>query len=78
MYLLFFKVATRMMPHVSLGSEALSAVLWTWKRPRILMDSDVNLEVLFLTEGLSATRIRTPAGLCAIVDVHVSRQTSLT
>ena len=78
MYLLIFKVATLMVPHVSLSSEALSAILRTWKGPRIIMDSEVNLEVLFFTEGLTAPRKRTLEGLCSIMDMHVSLKTNLT
>ena len=53
-YLLLSKVATLVVPHVSLGAEALSTVLWARKRPFIFVNSNVNLQVLLLTEGLVA------------------------
>ena len=39
------KVATLVVTHIPLCLEALTTALWTWVRPLVLVDIDVNLEV---------------------------------
>ena len=70
-HLLIPKVATLVVKHITLCSEALTATLWTRVRPPILMDPHVNLEVLLLTEGFIAGWKRTLEWLCPIMDMHV-------
>ena len=56
--------------HVPLRVEALPAVLtreWTI----ITVDSGMNLQILFLTEGFPAVGMRALIRLCAHVHVHV-------
>ena len=66
------KVATLVVKHISLSSEALTTTLWTRKGPLVLVDSIVNLEVLFLTKGLITAREWTLEGLCPIMEMHVA------
>ena len=77
MYLLVPKVATLMITHVPLRSEALTTVLWARIGPVILVDSVVDLEVLLLTEGLAAGRKGTLIGLCPIMNMHVGLKANL-
>ena len=71
-------MATLVVTHVSLRPEALTATLWTRIGPFILVDSEMYLEVLLLTEGLVAVWIRTLEGLRPIVNMHVGLKTNLT
>ena len=68
---LISKVATLMVTHVPLCSEALTAALWTRIGTLFLVNSDVNLEVLLLTESLTTALKRTLEWLCPIMDMHV-------
>jgi hypothetical protein len=63
-YLLLTVVAALVVAHVSFGAKAFAAALGAGERPFIPVDSDVNLKVLLLTEGL-----RTGS-----MEVHVSAQ----
>ena len=77
MHLLIPKVATLVIKHVPLRSEALTATLRTRIVPSLLVDSEVNLEVLLLTEGLITARKRTLEWLRPIMDMHVGLETYL-
>ena len=76
-HLLIPKVATLVVKHITLCSEALIATLWTRVRPPILMDPHVNLEVLLLTESLITARKRTLVRLRPVMNVHVSLKANL-
>ena len=76
--LLVPKVTALVIKHVPLRPEALTAILWARIGPFILVDSDVDLEVLLLTEGLVATREWTLKGLRPIMNMHVGLKTNLT
>ena len=65
------KVATLVVTHIPLCSKALTTPLWTWVGPLVLVDYDVNLEVLLLTEGFATAREWTLERLCTIMDMHV-------
>ena len=66
-----------MVPHVSFGAEALSTVLWAGKRPFIFVNSNVNLQVLLLTEGLVAPWKWALERLSPVMQVHVGIQPDL-
>ena len=78
MYLLVPKVASLVITHVPLRSEALTTILRTRIRQLVLMDSLVNLEVIFLAEGLAAGRKGTLVRLCPIMNMHVGLKANLT
>ena len=65
------KVATLVVTHIPFCSESLTTPLWTWVGPLVLVDYDVNLEVLLLTEGFATAREWTLERLCTIMDMHV-------
>ena len=71
------KVATLVVKHIPSCPEALTAALWTRKGPLVLVDSDVNLEVLLLTEGFITAGKRTLERLCPIMDVHVGSKANV-
>ena len=71
------KVATLVVKHIPSCLESLTAALWTRIGPLVLVDSDVNLEVLLLTECLITSGKRTVEWLCPIMDVHVSLEANL-
>ena len=71
-------MATLVVTHVSLRPEALAATLWTRIGPFILVDPEMYLEVLLLTEGLVAVWIGTLEGLSPIVNMQVGLKTNLT
>ena len=77
-YLLVSKVASFVVTHVSLCPEALTAALWTRIGPLILVNPDMDLEVLLLTEGLVAVWIWTLEGLCPVMNVHMGLKANLT
>ena len=72
------KVATLVVTHIPLCLEALTTALWTWVRPLVFVDIDVNLEVLLLTEDFTTAREWTLERLCPIMDVHVGLKSCLT
>ena len=78
MHLLVPEVATLVVTHVPLRPETLTAILWTRIGSLVLVDSDMNLEVLLLTEGLITAWKRTLERLSPIMDMHVGLQTYLT
>jgi len=51
-YLLLTVVAALVVTHVAFGAETLAAALGAGERSFILVDSDVDLQVLLLAEGL--------------------------
>lgn len=63
-------------PHITLGAEAFAAVLRASEGSLILVDSDVNIEVLFLAECLIAPREITLERLRSVVQVHVGVETN--
>ena len=64
-------MATLVVKHIPSCPEALTAALWTRVGPPVLMNSDVNLEVLLLTEGFITAGKRTLERLCPIMFMHV-------
>ena len=67
-----------MVTHVSLRPEALTTILRARIGPFVLVNPDVDLEILFLTEGLAAVWIGALKGLCPIMNVHVGLKANLT
>ena len=51
-YLLLTVVAALVVTHVAFGAETFAAALGAGERSFILVDSDVDLQVLLLAEGL--------------------------
>ena len=63
-----------MVPHVSLGAEALPAILRAGKRPFIFVNSNMDLQVLFLAESLMAPGKRALERLRPVMQMHVGIQ----
>ena len=66
-----------MVHHVSLGSEAFAAALRTGKGSLVQVDSHMNLQILFLAEGLPAARKLALERLCSKVNVQVGIKAKL-
>ena len=70
-YLLFSKVATFVITHVALRSEAFSTILGAGERTFILVYAHMNLKVLLLAKRFITRREGALERLCSIVEVHV-------
>ena len=60
-------MASFVVPHVSLGPEALPAALRALEGALIVMDPHMDAQILFLTEGFTASWERTLEGLGLVV-----------
>ena len=60
-------MASFVVPHISLGPEALPAALRALEGALIVMDPHMDAQILFLTEGFTASWERTLEGLGLVV-----------
>ena len=70
-------MASLVVSHVSFGAEALATALGALEGPLVGVDSHVDSEILFLTEGFAASRVYTLVGLGPIVQVKVGVEPEL-
>ena len=70
-------MASFVVSHVSFGTEALATALGALEGPLVGVDSHMDSEILFLTEGFAASRVYTLVGLGPIVQVKVGVEPEL-
>ena len=70
-------MASLVVSHVAFGAEALATALGALEGPLVGVDSHVDSEILFLTEGFAASRVYTLVGLGPIVQVEVGVEPEL-
>ena len=70
-------MATLVITHVSLRPEALPAALGAGERPLVLVNPDMDVQVLLLTESFIAAGKGALEGLGAVVQVHMRVQSNL-
>ena len=70
-------MASLVVSHVSFGAEALATALGALEGPLVGVDSHMDSEILFLTEGFAASRVYTLVGLGPIVQVKVGVEPEL-
>ena len=70
-------MASLVVSHVAFGTEALATALGALEGPLVGVDSHMDSEILFLTEGFAASRVYTLVGLGPIVQVKVGVEPEL-
>ena len=70
-------MASLVVSHVAFGAEALATALGALEGPLVGVDSHMDSEILFLTEGFAASRVDTLVGLGPIVQVEVGVEPEL-